>query len=218
MNIKYFGQSCIQIKTKSSIIVIDPYDEKIGLKLPALKADIVLVTHQHPDHNNVKAVKPREGKDEVAVFSGAGEFEHEGVLIAGIPSWHDPEHKQKNFMYSIYVDGIRVAHLGDLGQKSLYDDQIDLLDSVDVLFIPVGGKYTIDGEAAFEIANQIEPKIVVPIHYKAEGLEIPLDTADKFLKLEGKQPEPIEELKIEKETLPKEEEREVVVLAVSAKE
>src|ERR1035437_4089851 len=129
MNIKFFGQSCIQIKTKNSIIVIDPYGPQIGLKLPALRADIVLVTHDHPDHNNVKAVKPREGKDKVAVFSGAGEFESDGVLITGVPSWHDADHKQKNYMYSLYVDHLHLAHLGDLGQKSLDDDQLEKLNN-----------------------------------------------------------------------------------------
>lgn len=218
MIIKYFGQSCIQIKTKNSIIIIDPYSNEIGLNLPSLKADIVLITHQHHDHNNATAIKPREGKEKVAIFSGAGEFEYEGVLISGIPAWHDNEQKEKNFMYSIYTDGIHLAHLGDLGQKSLYDDQLDHLNNVDILFVPVGGKFTINGETAFEITNQIEPKIVIPIHYKVEGLNIDLETADKFLKFEGKSPKQIEELKIEKESLPKEEEREAVVLAVSGKE
>ncbi|MDD3773895.1 MAG: MBL fold metallo-hydrolase [Patescibacteria group bacterium] len=218
MIIKYFGQSCIQIKTKSSIIIIDPYGSEVGLKLPNLRADIILVTHDHVDHNNVAAVKPKEGKEKVAIFSGAGEFEHEGVLISGIPSWHDNEQKEKNFMYSVYVDGVRLAHLGDLGQKNLFEDQLELLDNVDILFVPVGGKFTIDGEAAFEITNQIEPKIVIPLHYKVEGSKYDLETADKFLKMEGKSPDPIEELKIEKETLPKEEERELVVLSVSGKE
>jgi len=218
MNIKFFGQSCIQIKTKNSIIVIDPYDSKIGLKLPTLRGDLVLVTHPHYDHNNVKAVKPREGKTEVAQFSGAGEFESDGVLVNGVPSWHDQAQKQKNYMYSIYVDHLRLAHLGDLGQKNLDDNQLDLLGNVDILFVPVGGKYTINGEEAYEITNQIDPKVVIPVHYDTSGSTVGLDTADKFLKLEGKTPEAIEELKIEVETLPKDEEREVVVLDVAGKE
>jgi len=217
MNIKYFGQSCIQIKTKDVILIIDPYSSEIGLKLPNLRADMVLVTHSHSDHNNVSAVKPREKNKQVSQFMGAGEFEHSGVLVQGIPSWHDDKQEQKNYMYSVYVDHIRIAHLGDLGQKTLYDEQLEQLNNVDILFVPVGGKYTINGEEAFEITNQIDPKIVIPIHYKVLGLEVELDTADKFLKLEGKEPQVLDELKVEKENLPKEEEREVIVLNVSSK-
>jgi len=213
MIIKWFGQSCLQIKSQDRIIVIDPF-KNIGLRIPSLRADIVLITHDHPDHNNLSAVKPREGKEKYALFQGAGEFESEGILIKGIPAWHGgrEDKKEKIFMYLMQVEGINLAHLSDLGQKTLNSNQLEALNNIDILFLPTGGTYTIGPEEAFEIANQIDPKIIVPIHYKIEGLSLDLEIVNKFLELEGSAPLPQEELRIEKENLPKEEERKIVVL------
>ena len=214
MLIKWFGQSCIQIKAQDKILVIDPFSNKIGLKMPTLRSDIVLITHYHSDHNNLSAIKSREGKKDFKIFNGAGEFEAEGILIKGIPAWHNSQFGKKSgrvYIYLISTEGISLAHLGDLGQKKLLDEQISSLNNVDILFVPVGGGTTIGPEEAFEITNQIDPKIVIPIHYKVKGLKLNLDKVDKFLELEGKSPEPLDEFKIERDKLPKEE-REVVVL------
>ncbi len=214
MIIKWFGQACIQIKTENKIVVIDPF-KNIGLRVPRLRADIVLVTHDHLDHNNLAAVRPREGKKEFALFKGAGEFEAEGILVKGVPAWHDNEggkKRGKTYIYLIRAEGINVVHLGDLGQKKLYEEQAEALNSVDVLFVPVGGKYTVGAEEAFEITNQLDPKIVIPIHYKVKGLSIDLEPVDKFLELEGARPQPLKELRIEKDKLARKEERELVLL------
>ncbi len=217
MIIRWFGQACVQVKGQDKILVIDPF-KNIGLRVPQFRADVVLITHDHYDHNNLNAVKPREGKKEVKVFKGAGEFEAEGILVRGIPAWHDDEAGKKRgkvFMYLIRFEGINLAHLGDIGQKKLFEEQLEALNNVDILFIPVGGVYTISAEEAFEITNQIDPKIVVPIHYKVKGLNLDLEGVEKFLELEGKSPKPLPELRIQKDNLPKEE-RQLILLECAA--
>jgi L-ascorbate metabolism protein UlaG (beta-lactamase superfamily) len=205
--IHWAGQSCFQIEVSNSRdhsadIVIDPYDEKIGLKLPNLSADIVLVTHDHYDHNNVKGVK-----GEPFVIDGPGEYEVKEVFIRGIPSFHDDKEgkeKGQNTIYVIEAEDLRFCHLGDLGQKELTDDQLEKIDAVDVLMIPVGGKYTIDSQAAQKIIAQIEPKIVIPMHYNLPKMEMDLDDVSKFLKAMGKPSiTPQDKLIVKDSTLPK---------------
>jgi L-ascorbate metabolism protein UlaG (beta-lactamase superfamily) len=205
--IYWAGQSCFEIevsnsKDHSATIVIDPYDEKTGPKLPNLSADILLVTHDHHDHNNIKGVK-----GEPFVIQGPGEYEVKGVFVQGIPSFHDNVQGKERGMNTIYVmeaEDIRFCHLGDLGQKELTDEQLEKIDGVDVLMIPVGGEYTIDSSSAQKIISQIEPKIVIPMHY---------DDVSKFLKTMGKPSiAAVEKLVLKESTMPKEGAMEIVVL------
>lgn len=215
--ITWAGQSCFQISVSNSRdhsadIVIDPFDEeKIGLKLPNLSSDILLVTHQHYDHNNVKAVK-----GDPFLISGPGEYEVKGVFIQGIPSFHDDkEGKEKgpNAIYVVEAEDMRFCHLGDFGQSQLTDEQLEKIDTVDVLMIPVGGNYTIDSSGAQRIISQIEPKIVIPMHYSLPKLKIKLDGVDKFLKTMGKNSiTPQDKLTIKASALPKEGTTEIVIL------
>ncbi len=180
MVIVWYGHSCFQISSQGVNIIIDPYDATIGLKVPNLRADILLVTHNHHDHNNLKAV---EG--EPFLITGPGEYEIKRVTVRGISSFHDNSQgsqRGKNNIYLIETEEIRICHLGDLGQKELSKEQLDLINAPDVLMIPVGGTYTIDGSEAAKITNQIEPKIVIPMHYKIPGLSLPLESVDNFLK------------------------------------
>jgi L-ascorbate metabolism protein UlaG (beta-lactamase superfamily) len=187
--ITWAGQSCFQIsvsnsKDHSADIVIDPFDESIGLKVPNFSADILLVTHDHKDHNNIKDVK---GTPFVA--DGPGEYEVKEVFIQGIPSFHDDQEgkeKGQNTIYVIEAEGIRFCHLGDLGQKQLTDEQLEKIDTVDVLMIPVGGEFTIDASTAQKIISQIEPIMVIPMHYALPKLKMELDDVAKFLKTMGK--------------------------------
>ncbi len=213
--IYWAGQSCFQISVSNSRdhsadIVIDPFDEEIGLKLPNLSADILLVTHQHHDHNNIKGVK-----GEAFLVEGPGEYEVKGVFIQGIPSFHDDKEGKERGQNTIYVleaEETRFCHLGDLGQKQLTDEQLEKIDSVDVLMIPVGGEYTIDSSSAQKIISQIEPKIVIPMHYALPKLKIKLDDVSKFLKTMGKPSiAPQEKFVVKASTLPKDG-MEIVVL------
>jgi len=207
--ISYAGQSCFQIsvsngKDHSADIVIDLFDDALGIKVPNFSADILLVTHDHHDHNNVKAIKA-----DPFLVKGPGEYEVKGVFIQGIPSFHDDvegKEKGRNTIYTIEAEEMKFCHLGDLGQKQLTDEQLEKIDTVDVLMIPVGGEgYTIDSSFASKIISQIEPKIVIPMHYALPKLKFKLDGVDKFLKTMGvKSPEILNKLTIKKKDVPEE--------------
>lgn len=213
--IYWAGQSCFQIEVSNSRdhsadIVIDPYDNDTGLKLPNISADIVLVTHDHHDHNNIEDIKGSP-----FVVKGPGEYEVKDVFIKGIPSFHDDENgknKGGNTIYMIEAEDMRICHLGDLGQKQLTDEQLEKIDSVDILMIPVGGNYTIDSSGAQKIISQIEPKIVIPMHFSLPKLKMDLDDVSKFLKTMGKASvSPVDKLLVKSSTLPKDG-MEIVVL------
>jgi L-ascorbate metabolism protein UlaG (beta-lactamase superfamily) len=208
MQIIWYGQSFFQIltqKNKEKVvkISIDPFDEKIGLKPPSLEADILLITHNHYDHNNAKAIKGSP-----FLISGPGEYERGGVFIRGIPAFHDnAEGKEKGevTIYTLESEGIRICHLGDLGQKELTDEQLEGIGDIDILMIPVGGVYTISAKETAKIISQIEPKIVIPMHYHIPKLKIKLEGLDKFLKVMGvKSPEILKKFSISQKNLPTE--------------
>ncbi len=180
MEITYIGHSCFKIKGKTLSIVIDPYDPKIGYKLPKLSADVVLVTHDHFDHNNSSAIS-----DSRLVIDAPGEYEIGGAFVYGRSVYHDEKQgaeRGKNTMYLITIDGIDILHVGDLGHE-LSQEDIEKIPNVDILMVPVGGKVTIDAEKASELISVFEPAYVLPMHYKtldfSGGFE--LDGVDKFL-------------------------------------
>jgi len=211
MEIQSLGHSSFRIKGKKVIIVTDPYRDEIGLKMPKVSADIVTVSHQHHDHNNVAAVG-RTARREPFIISGPGEYEILGVAIFGLASFHDAEKgakRGKNTIYIFSLDGLRLVHLGDLGHK-LDEGQLEEVNGTDILFVPVGGVYTIGPRLAAEVVGQIQPKIVIPMHYQVPGLSFQLAPVDDFLKEMGVEVKPVEKLVISPDKLP--EEREVVVL------
>lgn len=178
MDITFLGHAAFRIKGKAASLVTDPSDPKVtGLKFPKVSADIVTVSHtQHSDHKSVELIS-----DVKRVVSGPGEYEISDISIIGISSFHDDKKgalRGKNTMYVFEVDGVRIAHLGDLGHK-LKDKDLEALGDIDVLMIPVGGVYTIDAKIAAEIVRDIEPRIILPMHYFLEGMN-----KDVFEKLE----------------------------------
>lgn len=185
MDISWYGQACFRIKTKSAVVVTDPYDAAYtGLKKLKLSADIVTVSHDHQDHNATSVV---EG--DPVVMWGPGEFEVKQVRINGMASFHDAKQgndRGRNTIFTFIADNMRVCHLGDLGH-SLTIEQIEAIGEVDVLLIPVGGVYTIGPADAVEVIAQLEPKIVIPMHFKVPNLVFDLGTADAFFKAHGQQ-------------------------------
>lgn len=206
MTIKWYGQSCFDISFNSGknspvSVIIDPFDESIGLKLPRkMEADIALVTHDHYDHNNVKKIS-----NSPFLIEGPGEYDVKNIFVYGISSLHNDK-GEKNTIYKIEAENMSICHLGDLGQKELTADQINAIGEVDILMIPVGGHFTIDGKGAAKIMAQIEPKIIIPMHYKLPALKIKLDPLDDFLKVLGiKKLEKLSKLTIKEKDLPKDE-------------
>ncbi|MBU1000751.1 MBL fold metallo-hydrolase, partial [Patescibacteria group bacterium] len=223
MDIYWYGQACFKLKGKNATVVIDPYDPDFtGLKLSRdLQADVCLVTHEHKDHNFISAVTATEGSAPM-VFSKPGGYEVLGVVITAINSFHDQSEGSErglNTIFHLQFDGLNIVHLGDLGQSQLTEKQVALIGQTDILLIPVGGIYTINAKMASDIVSQLEPKIIIPMHYKMkllhddgkEKLKFDLEGIEGFLKemgTEGVVPQP--KLSITKNKLS--EELQVVVL------
>ncbi len=217
MKIAWYGHSCFKFTVKSKngdkiTIITDPFTKDYGLTPPRGGADIVLISHDHNDHNNVKAIS-----GEPFVVDGPGEYDVKGIFIKGIYSFHDTSQGVERGINTIYVieaEDMKICHLGDLGEKELSSNQLDKIGDVDILMIPVGGIYTINGNEAVKIINQIEPKIVIPMHYKVPKLTLKLNSLDKFLEEIGEKGETVEELSIQKKDLIEEKMRVVVMKTV----
>jgi L-ascorbate metabolism protein UlaG (beta-lactamase superfamily) len=219
MIINWFGQSCFKIQGNQTTLVTDPFNQAYGLKVPRLAADIVTISHDHGDHNNHQAVKG-SGDSAPFVVSRPGEYEVKGTFIYGIPSYHDNQvgkERGDNVIYRIELDGISLAHLGDLGH-SLDNGLVEQLEGVDILFVPVGGTFTIDAQQATQMISQLEPRIVIPMHYHIPDLKFTggkkIDGVGKFCKELGVTSEaPQEKLKISKKDLPQEKLQVVILQA-----
>lgn len=212
MYITWLGQSCFKLQDKIGpdgvLLVMDPYSDEIGLKMPRFEADIMTVSHDHYDHNNTGAIRGNP-----LVINGAGEYEAKGIFIEGVEAWHDDKNGQErgqNIIYRVEMEDISVTHLGDLGHI-LDSKQLEKLEGTDILLIPVGGKYTINAAKAVEVVSQLEPRIVIPMHYKVPGLKVDIEGVEKFIKELGLKPRTEEKLKISKKDLPQED-MELVVL------
>ncbi len=208
MEIVWYGHACFKLKDKGVTIVTDPYDPTIGYALPRIRADVVTVSHDHADHNYAQGIT-----GDPKIIDGPGEYEIRGVFITGIPTFHDGKkgsRRGRNTAFLFELDDLTICHLGDLGHV-LTQAQIEVLSDMDVLLIPVGGVSTINAAQAAEMVSLLEPRIVVPMHYKTEALSIKLNRVTKFLKAMGlKKLAPQKGLRVTKSTLPGE--TQVVVL------
>lgn len=199
MTITWYGHSCFKILGAGGqlTIITDPFDKQIGLNPPRGVANIVTVSHDHNGHNNIQALS-----GEPFVIDGPGEYGTKGAEIKGISSSHDDQGKVANTIYVINVDNIKTCHLGDLGQERLTDKQVEAIGSIDVLMVPVGGRVTIGASQAAKIIEQIEPRLVIPMHYKLPGLKIELTEVDTFLGEMGiKGKEAVDKLTLKKKDL-----------------
>jgi len=178
LRIAWHGHACFEVEG-SSTVVLDPHDGRsIGIKTPVTRADIVMITHDHFDHNCARIVK-----GDFVTIREIVERNIDGVRIKGIEAHHDDVKGDKRGAVNIYrfeMDGVSFCHCGDLGHI-LTQDQVEELVPLDVLFIPVGGVFTIDGKMAHRIVEQLKPKIVIPMHYRVGGLSLSIQTLDPFL-------------------------------------
>jgi L-ascorbate metabolism protein UlaG (beta-lactamase superfamily) len=208
--VRWWGQAMVSIETYWNLqIVIDPFGEQVGYKDPHVSADLVLITHEHFDHNNArlvggepivvhaldsegKVVPGRQVLDRLPnkdkptwsdADADANRSTHK-VAVTTIPAWHDEQQGRQRgatAMFAIDVDGVRIVHCGDLGQAKLTDEQLAAIGRVDVLLIPAGGVYTIDTAGAVGIVEQVRPRYVIPIHYKTPALKINLEGIEPFI-------------------------------------
>lgn len=179
MEITYIGHSCFKIKGKELTLVIDPYNPKdVGYKLPKLEADVLLISHQHEDHNYKEGVTGYR-----LLIDSPGEYETKGTFIYGIETFHDNKNGAErgyNIMYLIEMDGFNILHTGDLGHE-LSKETLEKIPNVDVLLVAVGGTYTIDAEGASDIISELEPGFVIPMHYYVNEQTAKLSKLEKFL-------------------------------------
>lgn len=180
MKIEWLGHACFLVTTaQGTRIVTDPFDEKVGYSLPQVNADIVTISHHHFDHD---AVHVLPGQPQI--IEGTGNQQAIDILFHGIASFHDQEQGAKrgpNTIFTFELEGIRLAHLGDLGHL-LGEEQLKKLGRIDVLFIPVGGFYTIDANEARQVVEQIKPRLVLPMHYKYDdSIQLPIAPVQNFL-------------------------------------
>jgi len=182
LEITWYGHACFRLREGGVTIVTDPYDKGLGYTLPRLRADVVTISHTTPGHASVDLVK-----GDPKILSGPGEYEVKGVFITGIPTWHAHQRgrpDERNTVFLFDFDGLTICHLGDLGHL-LSEEQIEAIGDVSVLLVPVGGRRTLDASQAAEVISQIEPRIVIPMHYKTPALQHPLDDVEKFLRVMG---------------------------------
>ena len=181
-------------------MAIDPFGRETGLTPPRFKADVLLVTHDHEDHSNIEAIQ-----GEPFLIKGPGEYDVKDITVQGLQSFHDKRKGQDrglNTIYVIEIEDVRVCHMGDFGEGELREDLREKLGEIDILLIPVGGVYTIDAEEASKIVSELEPKIVIPMHYRIEGLNYKIDQVEKFIQEMGeKKIEPEERLVIKKKSI-----------------
>jgi L-ascorbate metabolism protein UlaG (beta-lactamase superfamily) len=179
MIIRWMGHSCFYCQGSGVSLLTDPFNHEVGYRIPDLEVDLVTVSHDHYDHN---AVDLLPGQPEVV--KGAGLHQVKGLKIKGIPSFHDEVKGAKrgeNVIYKWEMDGVRLCHLGDLGHL-LEPAAVEQIGQVDILMVPVGGVYTIDAAAACKVVEQLNPRLIIPMHYSTPALSFELGALSDFTK------------------------------------
>ena len=183
----WLGHACFRLKSKDATIITDPFDKSLGLGNPGQKADIVTTSHDHPHHNAVSTVK-----GDPMVIDGPGEYEVRGVFVTGVWSFAGPDagngkgegKRNRNTIFLFHLDDLVVCHLGSLA-STLNLQQLEAIGDVDVLLVPVGGSASLSADKAAEVISQVEPRVVIPMHYSTGRETFPMDTLDKFVKEMG---------------------------------
>jgi L-ascorbate metabolism protein UlaG (beta-lactamase superfamily) len=179
MIIRWHGHACFEI-SNDHVIVTDPHDGKsIGIKAPQVRADLVLVSHKHFDHNSAKTVS----KNSTQVIDTLGNHQFSDINIIGVQAYHDDargERRGEICLFKITIDAMHLCHLGDLGHI-ITQKQIDELGEIDILFVPIGNVFTIGAQDAWKTINLIKPKVVIPMHYRVGGLSLSIQPIEPFL-------------------------------------
>lgn len=193
MRVEWYGQSAFALRSDAGTVFVDPFDDVSGLAargmrweyppIEGVSADLLLVTHEHVDHNGVAAI----GGDPRIVRSTAGRFDSPIGEVLAVASEHDAvagTRRGPNTIFVFELDGLRIAHFGDFGQAALRDEQAAAIGAVDLAFVPVGGGPTIDGRLASAITRRVDARWAIPMHYRTERIGF-LEPADDFLAAVG---------------------------------
>jgi L-ascorbate metabolism protein UlaG (beta-lactamase superfamily) len=206
MELTWLGHSCFRMRGKDVTLITDPPSPATGYSLGRVTADIITISHDHPGHNYVQGV----GGKPAYVVNGPGEYEIRNVLITGLQTYHDDERGARlgrNTIYLYHIDDLLVCHLGDLGHALQAREQEEI-NGCDVLLLPVGGRNSLDAKSAAEMVSQIEPQLIIPMHYATPALKPAagaLDPVDKFCHEMGVEvTEPLPKLTITRASLPPE--------------
>jgi len=182
MKISWMGHSCFLLETsKGTKLITDPYESggysgAVGYGPIDIAADIVTVSHQHPDHNYLKGFKAAN------IIDVPGEVKLKDITVEGVLSYHDKDEgrlRGENIIFIFSLESLKIAHFGDLGTL---DINYGKLKNIDVALIPVGGTFTLDSKEADALVEKSSPKISIPMHFKTEKLGFDIDRVDKFLK------------------------------------
>ncbi len=178
MKIVWHGHSCFEVKNDFTV-VMDPHDGKsIGIRTPVAKADLVLISHDHFDHNSSRVLR-----GDFVIIRDPGARTEKKIKILGVPTFHDAEGGSKrggNIIFKFEMEGVTFCHCGDLGHD-LTAEQLKMLSPIDILFVPVGGVFTIDGKKARKLVESLKPRIAIPMHFRVGGLSLSIQTIDEFL-------------------------------------
>ncbi len=206
MELTWLGHSCFRLRGKDVTLVTDPPSPTTGYSLSRLNADIVTISHDHPGHNYVQAFAGKEPY----IVRGPGEYEIRNVLITGLQTYHDDERGARlgrNTVYLFHMDDLLICHLGDLGHVLNAREQEEI-NGCDVLLLPVGGGNALDPKRAVEVVSQVEPQVIVPMHYATPTLKATtatLEPVDAFVKEMGVEAaEPLPKLNLTRGSLPSE--------------
>jgi len=191
---RWYGHNCFRIKTREATLITDPVGRNTGYAMSKQTADIVTISHDHPGHANLAAVKP-----EYSVISGPGEYEMHDVFVTGIRTYHDAASGRElgyNTVYLIEAEGMNICHLGDLGHIPT-SEQVEQMAQCDILLAPVGGGPLISASQAAEVVTQLEPKLVIPMQFSTPIGDSGRGALEPFVSALGMPaPEPVDKLTI----------------------
>jgi len=177
MEITWYGRACFRLKGRESTVIVDPCPPNTGFVAGKHAVDLLTISHAHPDHSYTRSISAG------LTLTRPGEYEYHGVLVNGVRTFHDGERgtqRGENVVFAYEIDGVHVAHLGDLGHL-LTEEQLAELGPIDVLLVPAGGQFTITPAEAAEVVAQISPKLVIPMHYAVDGASKDLLGPEKFV-------------------------------------
>jgi L-ascorbate metabolism protein UlaG (beta-lactamase superfamily) len=206
VEITWYGRACFRLKGKRASVITDPCPPKTGFVAGKHDVDLLTISHDHPDHAYTRSITAG------LTLTRPGEYEFADLLVTGVQSWHDTENggeRGPNVIFSFEVDGVHVCHLGDLGHL-LHEEQLHEIGPIDVLLVPAGGNFTISPAEAAEVVAQLEPKVVIPMHYAVDGGSKDLLGPETFLHELATEPIRLPKASLTPSTLP--EESQVVLL------